>query len=105
MPRKTMKQTTEPAIRRNWGYWDGFNARQRNAWPVWAPASSHRAAHPFDRPYGEAFWSGWYGEAHPATGLPPADHLAATYAEAREAADRVIAKIQAGNSRPKKGQP
>jgi hypothetical protein len=57
-----------PAERRNWGYWDGFNARQRGRLPMWARYAS--APHPFDRQYGAAYWQGWYGELHPNTGDP-----------------------------------
>lgn len=59
-----------PAERRNWGYWDGRSARERGRLPEWSRAGTvHR--HPFDKPYGEAFWKGWYGEAHPNTGKVP----------------------------------
>lgn len=52
-----------PAIRRNWGYWDGINAKGR--YPCWAKSHIHRQKHPSDKAYGEGFWAGWYGEAHP----------------------------------------
>lgn len=51
--------------RRNWGYWDGVNARKRGRYPEWAPSHTYRAKHPLDRAYGEAFWDGWEGNAHP----------------------------------------
>jgi hypothetical protein len=54
-----------PAERRNWGYWDGIGARERNRRPDWDKPGVYRCAHPFDKPYGEAFWLGWYGEPHP----------------------------------------
>jgi hypothetical protein len=53
-----------PAIRRNWGYWDGVSARERGRLPLWAPRCSG-GRHPFDKPYGEGFWLGWDSEAHP----------------------------------------
>lgn len=61
-----------PAERRNWGYWDGRSARERNRHPEWCKSYHHRPAHPFNKPYGEGFWAGWYGEAHPNTGEVPA---------------------------------
>lgn len=58
----------EPAVRRNWGYWDGVAARQLGiAKPMWqAHAWQTRPAHPFDKPYGEGYWVGYYGEEAPA---------------------------------------
>jgi hypothetical protein len=53
------------AERRNWGYWDGIHARHRGRFPEWNKVSTYRCRHPFDKPYGEGFWSGWYGEDHP----------------------------------------
>jgi hypothetical protein len=53
-----------PAERRNWGYWDGVHARERGRLPPWSRAGTV-SRHPFDKPYGEAFWLGWYGETHP----------------------------------------
>lgn len=53
-----------PAERRNWGYWDGTAARERGRLPEWAPLHSG-TKHPFDAPYGAAFWLGWNGEPHP----------------------------------------
>lgn len=61
-----------PAERRNWGYWDGRAARERGKLPEWSTRNS-AGRHPFDKPYGEAFWLGWYGEAHPNTGAMPLD--------------------------------
>ena len=52
------------AERRNWGYWDGVNARERGRLPEWSRLHSG-GHHPFDQPYGEAFWLGWDGEGHP----------------------------------------
>lgn len=54
-----------PAERRNWGYWDGKAAHLMRRYPTWAPARSYEAPHPTDKVYGEAFWKGWRGEAHP----------------------------------------
>jgi hypothetical protein len=54
-----------PAERRNWGYWDGVNAHSLGRFPVWSKISVYRCRHPSDKPYGEAFWAGWYGEDHP----------------------------------------
>lgn len=51
--------------RRNWGYWDGRSARERNRYPEWAKPSVYRCAHPFDSAYGEGFWAGWYGDQPP----------------------------------------
>jgi hypothetical protein len=58
--------TWPPAIRRNWGYWDGVAARERNCFPEWSKVSVYRTPHPFDKAYGEGFWTGWYGEVAPA---------------------------------------
>jgi hypothetical protein len=65
MARKSTTQKASPAERRNWGYWDGKSARERGRFPDWAKAYVTRQAHPFDKPYGEAFWAGWYDEPHP----------------------------------------
>ena len=59
-----------PAERRNWGYWDGRSARERGRLPEWSRAGTTHG-HPFDKPYGEAFWAGWYGQPHPNTGETP----------------------------------
>lgn len=54
----------DPNVRRNWGWHDGRSARERGArLPEWA--RSHGAGHPTDKPYGEGFWAGWYGEQSP----------------------------------------
>lgn len=60
-----MNTIFSPAIRRNWGFWDGKAARARNAHPVWASPIQHRPKHPCDKAYGEGFWIGWYGEPAP----------------------------------------
>lgn len=65
MARKSLVSKFSPAERRNWGWWDGKAAAERNRWPEWNKSHVYRPAHPFDRPYGEAFWAGWYGEPHP----------------------------------------
>lgn len=56
------KDQFSPAIRRNWGYWDGKAAREKGKFPIWARSFNHRQAHPHDKAYGEGFWAGWYGE-------------------------------------------
>lgn len=61
----TNKTPWTAAIRRNWGYWEGVAARTRNQFPMWNKVSVYRCQHPSDKPYGEAFWAGWYGEEHP----------------------------------------
>lgn len=60
--------------RRNWGFWDGVSARERRRLPDWNKISVYRCRHPFDRPYGEAFWVGWYDEPHPNTGKLAESH-------------------------------
>jgi hypothetical protein len=63
-----MARTTNrvsPAERRNRGYWDGLSARERGRLPVWDKSAVYRCRHPFDKPYGEGFWIGWYGEPAP----------------------------------------
>ncbi len=54
-----------PAERRNWGFWDGVADAERGRWPEWDRSHTYRGRHPFDKPYGEAYWAGRYGEAHP----------------------------------------
>lgn len=61
----TTADTFTPAIRRNWGYWDGRNYRAMDQLPEWARANQYRPQHPHDKPYGEGFWVGWYGEPAP----------------------------------------
>lgn len=63
---KRMTATFTPAIRRNWGYWDGRTARALNRLPPWC-GSGRRVGclHPSDKPYGQGFWLGWYGEPAP----------------------------------------
>lgn len=65
MARNSSAQTFTPATRRNWGYWDGVAARERGRMPEWAKPGVYRCAHPFDKAYGEGFWTGWYGETPP----------------------------------------
>jgi hypothetical protein len=54
-----------PAIRRNWGYWDGVSCRERGKRPMWDRPTVYKCSHPTDRAYGEGFWTGFYGEPHP----------------------------------------
>lgn len=68
-----------PNMRRNWGWWDGINARKRNKHPLWCKPWEVRATHPSDRIYGEAFWAGWYGEPHPVNGMVPGEPAFAYY--------------------------
>ena len=71
-----MREDRFPAKqRRNWGYWDGVNARKKDRYPAWAKPWNHRQKHPTDKAYGQGFWSGFYGEAHPNTGIIPADAM------------------------------
>lgn len=51
--------------RKNSGYHDGVAARGRNRWPLWGKGTIFRNRHPFDKPYGEGFWIGWYDEEPP----------------------------------------
>ena len=53
------------AERRNWGYWDGRTDRERGKRAIWAKPSVYRQKHPFDKPYGEGYWMGYYDEPHP----------------------------------------
>jgi len=55
------------AIRRNWGYWDGQADRAAGRpGPAWAKSHQFRPKHPFDKPYGEGYWIGFYNEPAPA---------------------------------------
>ena len=63
---------SSPAERRNWGYWDGRSDRERGKTALWSKGGTIHA-HPYDKPYGEAYWSGFYGEPHPNTGETPDD--------------------------------
>lgn len=60
-----MKDTRTTSERRNSGYWDGVHARERNRFPLWNKVAVYKCKHPFDKPYGEGFWTGWYGEEPP----------------------------------------
>lgn len=68
-----VSKTFSPAERRNWGYWDGVSDRRRGKRAPWVLSYVYRCKHPFDRPYGEAYWAGYYGEPHPNTGEVPAE--------------------------------
>ncbi len=67
--RKTKDQFS-PEIRRNWGFWDGRSDAEKGRTALWMNGRCHihRAAHPLSKPYGEGYWAGYYGEAHPNTG-------------------------------------
>jgi hypothetical protein len=63
---RKVKSPFSPFEFRNWGYWDGVAFRKRGRYPSeWANAAVHKPLHPTNKPYGEGFWAGWYGEAHP----------------------------------------
>ena len=64
-----MTDTRTPTERRNAGWFDGVNARKIHRFPIWNKVSVYRCRHPFDKPYGEGFWAGWYGEAYPSPQL------------------------------------
>lgn len=63
--RPATKSQFSIAERRNWGYWDGVADRERGKHPKWEKHTVYRCKHPFDKPYGEAYWMGYYGEPHP----------------------------------------
>ena len=65
MTARSIIGNAHPAVRRNWGYWDGVNDRLRGRRAEWSSASTYRGRHPFDLPYGDAYWAGYYGESHP----------------------------------------
>lgn len=50
----------DPAIRYNWGYWEGKHSVAQRHWPQWCgPHQDFRTTH-FDKAYGLGFHDGWY---------------------------------------------
>ena len=63
--KKSKSSSFTPAIRRNWGYWDGIAARKAGRWPAWCRPHQDFAKVHFDKAYGEGFYIGWYGLTPP----------------------------------------
>jgi hypothetical protein len=62
------KSTFTDTERRNWGFWDGRSDKAKGRCAKWARSTTiYRPPHPVSKAYGDGYWAGFDGEAHPNT--------------------------------------